>query len=77
MKNRDMPMSSELKYERFGDIVHSESSGGLTKREHAAIAAMQGLLASGCADYHEANSTADAACRHASALFDELESGND
>ncbi len=45
MKNADMPSAPQLDWEYVGSDLVSTTSGGLTKREHFAAMAMQGLLA--------------------------------
>ena len=71
MRNRDKPVRS-----------YAGVNDGLTKREKAAIAAMQGLLAAsgGSEHYFGANDTrgvSQTAIAHADALFDEMEKDDD
>ena len=87
MRNRDMPAHSVSgAKERIGNQSHQEAgSGGLTKREAAAIAAMQGQLASGTTadiaqhvkDVSEEECTAHYAVAFADALFNELDKDGD
>ena len=67
MRNRDRSSSA---------IFGHSPQGGLTKREYAAIAAMQGLLARKLEGFH-VEFTAQSAVEVADALFDELDKGGD
>lgn len=82
MKNADMPAAPN----HNGDAMTLRSasrlvaSGGMTKREMFAMAAMQGLIASNMlevSDFETAKEwcewTADAAVKHADALLSRLE----
>lgn len=76
MRNRDLPEKGF--YKPKNDYGCEETFHGMTKRESAAIAAMQGLCAS--SPHLEANQIAllaEASVSIADALFDELEKKGD
>lgn len=66
MRERDRPATP---------TADGQLGDGLTKREAAAIAAMQGLLA-GEREHTPPDETAKSAVKRADALFDELEKGD-
>lgn len=77
MKNSDMPampMENARVVRNANDEVGLEGAFGLTKLEHASIAAMQGILASPnlMVDLGEKNIAKAAICQ-AKALLEELE----
>ena len=72
MRNRDMPAAPQDE-NQYGGPAYIFC--GLTKRETAAIAAMQSALATLGADYSYAE-RAQVAAKQADALFDELEKGD-
>jgi len=69
MNNADMPAMP------IPRGVYNNDTAGLTKREHFAGLAMQGLLAHYGAD--GASDCAILACKYADALLKELENSND
>ncbi len=84
MKNRELPVQA-LTGDAYTDIMGTnmsegryEDGMGLTKREYAAIKAMQGLCANSIPDNHNRPKVlAKDAVMVANALFDELESNNE
>ena len=80
MRNRDMPASGipEVAVPLSGDAFRVVMNGeaGLTKREAAAIAAMQGMMRMETSE-SDPGKLAEFAVRQADALFDELDKGAD
>lgn len=72
-KNGDLPAMPTTMFQQVGDIAECRSTGGLTKREQFAMAAMQGILNNGV--YTFADCAVDAV-QYADALLAELERTN-
>jgi len=70
-KNGDLPAMPTTIFQQIGDIAECHSAGGFTKREQFAMAAMQGLCATG--QYGDFQHVAEDACKAADALLAELE----
>ena len=73
MRNRDTPANGE--YKKVNECAIQK--GGMTKREKAAIAAMQGIMASSTSMNPDGSHFAKIAVKMADALFDELEKGDE
>ena len=78
MKNADMPANPHewRDYTEHGGEMIRETFFGLTKREYAAIEAMQGICVNSGrngTDYHKPENIAKIAVKLADALFEELE----
>lgn len=71
MKNGDLPAMPTTVSKRVGEIEEIQSTGGFTKREMFAMAAMHGILS--CDNSEFANVAAISAVAHADALLAELE----
>ena len=82
MQNKDMPaMPQSLAISAggimYGTSEHDGCAGGLTKLEHFAGLAMQGLITLKGSDCQDADITARQCVRMAKALLAELEKGNE
>lgn len=79
MKNADKPIYPVIKTEEVANTVYISSGGGLTKREYFAAMAMQGEIASQCAegfygnDEESMTSVASKAIKAADALLKALD----
>jgi hypothetical protein len=75
-KNGDLPAMPTTIFQKVGGIAECRSTGGLTKREQFAMAAMQGLLAKHGDDDYTPSQIASYAVERADALLAELERTN-
>jgi len=72
IKNGDLPAMPTTIFQKVGDIAECRSTGGLTKREQFAMAAIQGLSSESCR-YGSPCDMAHDAVKLADALLAELE----
>jgi hypothetical protein len=75
-RNKDKPITGG-NFTFLSDMNSHQTNNGLTKREYAAIAAMQGIIANTGKILTDHESVSILAVEYADALFEELDKGEE